>query len=70
MEGLNLRLLQGTDRDQEGVRRMREAIVRGESCRALLRNYRKNGELLWNEVVLQPLRRGCGALTPLGGVFP
>ncbi len=63
VEGLNLRLLQGTDRDQEGVRRMREAIARGESCRALLRNYRKNGELLWNEVVLQPLRGDGGALT-------
>jgi diguanylate cyclase (GGDEF)-like protein/PAS domain S-box-containing protein len=63
VEGLNLRLLQGTDRDQEGIRRMREAIARGESCRALLRNYRKNGELLWNEVVLQPLRGDGGALT-------
>jgi diguanylate cyclase (GGDEF)-like protein/PAS domain S-box-containing protein len=63
VEGLNLRLLQGTDRDQEGVRRMREAIARGESCRALLRNYRKSGELIWNEVVLQPLRGDGGALT-------
>jgi PAS domain S-box-containing protein len=38
--GSNLRLLQGTDRDQEGRRRISEALSRGEECRVLLRNYR------------------------------
>jgi two-component system cell cycle response regulator len=61
--GANLRLLQGGDQDQEGVRRLREAISAGEGCRVLLRNYRKSGELLWNEVTLQPMRGADGALT-------
>lgn len=61
--GTNLRLLQGSDRDQEGVRRLREAIAQAEPCRVLVRNYRKNGELLWNEITLQPLRDANGALT-------
>ncbi len=61
--GANLRLLQGSDRDQEGVRRMHEAVEKGEPCRALLRNYRKSGELLWNEITLQPLRDAAGVLT-------
>jgi diguanylate cyclase (GGDEF)-like protein/PAS domain S-box-containing protein len=61
--GSNLRLLQAADRDQDGRRRLREAIVRGEECRVLLRNYRKNGELLWNEMYLQPLRNAEGVLT-------
>lgn len=61
--GSNLRVLQGGDRDQEGVRRIREAVAAGEPCSVLLRNYRKSGELLWNEITLQPLRDEAGALT-------
>ncbi|HTQ36453.1 MAG TPA: diguanylate cyclase [Steroidobacteraceae bacterium] len=61
--GANLRLLQGEDRDQEGIRRLREAVARGEACRVMVRNYRRSGELLWNEVALQPLRDAAGALT-------
>ena len=65
--GSNLRLLQGADRDQEGRRKLREALARGEDCRILLRNYRKNGELLWNEMFLQPLRNDAGVLTHYAG---
>ena len=61
--GANLRLLHGSDRDQEGVRRMRQAVEAGEPCSVVLRNYRKSGELLWNEIALQPLRNSSGALT-------
>jgi diguanylate cyclase (GGDEF)-like protein/PAS domain S-box-containing protein len=65
--GSNLRLMQGADRDQEARRRLREAIARGESCRVLLRNYRKSGELIWNELYLQPLRNAAGVLTHWAG---
>jgi PAS domain S-box-containing protein/diguanylate cyclase (GGDEF)-like protein len=61
--GSNLRILQAADRDQEGRKRLREAITRGEECRVLLRNYRKNGALIWNEIFLQPLRNVDGVLT-------
>jgi diguanylate cyclase (GGDEF)-like protein/PAS domain S-box-containing protein len=64
--GSNMRLLQGADRDQEARRRLREAIARGEACRVLLRNYRKSGELIWNELYLQPLRSN-GVLTHWAG---
>lgn len=67
--GGNLRLLQGNDREQEGLRRIREALGRGEECRVLLRNYRKNGELIWNEMYLQPLRDAAGVLTHYVGYF-
>jgi diguanylate cyclase (GGDEF)-like protein/PAS domain S-box-containing protein len=60
--GTNLRMLQGEDRDQEGLRRLREAMSRGEACRVLLRNYRKSGGLLWNELYMQPMRAADGAL--------
>jgi len=41
--GRNLRFLQADDREQDGRHRLREALEKGESCRVLLRNYRKDG---------------------------
>lgn len=54
--GRDLRLLQGTDRTQEARVQLRESIAQGEGCRALLRNYRKDGTAIWLEVSVQPLR--------------
>jgi diguanylate cyclase (GGDEF)-like protein/PAS domain S-box-containing protein len=67
--GSNLRVLQGTDREQDGRRRINEALARGEECRVLLRNYRKNGELLWSEMYLQPMRGDAGEVTHYVGFF-
>src|SRR6185312_10743073 len=61
--GKNLRILQANDREQEGRQRLREAVERGETARVLLRNYRPDGSLFWNEVVLQPVRNPAGELT-------
>ncbi len=60
--GANLRMLQGADRDQEARPRIREALERGEPCRALLRNYRPDGTSYWNEMLLQPVRDDEGRL--------
>jgi diguanylate cyclase (GGDEF)-like protein/PAS domain S-box-containing protein len=65
--GKNLRMLQGADRDQEARRRLREAVAKGESCRALIRNQRKDGSQLWNEIYLVPVRDGAGELTHVIG---
>jgi diguanylate cyclase (GGDEF)-like protein/PAS domain S-box-containing protein len=60
--GQDLRRLQAWDRDQEGRSKLRSALQRGEGCRALLRNYRKDGTQFWNEMVVQPMRpAGAGA---------
>jgi PAS domain S-box-containing protein len=61
--GTNLRALQGNDREQETRQRMREAIERGEQARVLIRNYRPDGTLFWNEIVIQPVRDANGRLT-------
>jgi PAS domain S-box-containing protein len=66
--GRNCRFLQGADRDQAGLERLREAIpVGGEAC-ALLRNYRKDGSLFWMSVRISPVRDASGALTHFVGV--
>ncbi len=38
-------------------------MERGESSRVLIRNYRPDGSLFWNEILLQPLRNPEGAVT-------
>ncbi|PXW92864.1 PAS domain S-box-containing protein/diguanylate cyclase (GGDEF)-like protein [Sphaerotilus hippei] len=53
--GLNCRLLQGSDRNQPGLAQMRQALANRQGCRVLLRNYRKDGSLFWNEVTLAPI---------------
>ncbi len=61
--GTNLRVLQGNDRDQDARQRVREGLERGEPVRVLVRNYRPDGTLFWNECVIQPVRDGSGTLT-------
>jgi diguanylate cyclase (GGDEF)-like protein len=41
---------------------VRQALADGESCRALLRNYRSDGTQFWNEMVLMPLKNGSGSI--------
>ncbi|HEY7997033.1 MAG TPA: diguanylate cyclase [Steroidobacteraceae bacterium] len=63
LKGSNLRILQGTDRDQDGRVRLAEALQKGLPARVLVRNYRPDGSLFWNECVVQPVRSGKGELT-------
>lgn len=65
--GQDLRRLQGSDREQEGRAQLREAIKGGQSCRVLMRNYRKDGSQFWNEVVIQPVRGSAGTVSHLIG---
>jgi two-component system cell cycle response regulator len=65
--GRNLRLLQGDDRDQDGRHRLREALGKGEACRVLLRNYRKDGTVFWNEMTILPLLDEEGRVTHFAG---
>ncbi len=65
--GRNLRLLQAEDREQDGRHRLREALRLGESCRVLLRNFRKDGTLFWNEMSVMPLLDADGHVTHYAG---
>ncbi len=65
--GRNLRLLQAEDREQDGRHRLREAMRLGEACRVLLRNYRKDGTLFWNEMTILPLLDADGRVTHFAG---
>jgi diguanylate cyclase (GGDEF)-like protein/PAS domain S-box-containing protein len=54
--GRNLRLLQGDDREQPDIDKIRRAIAEQCDAQALLRNYRKDGSLFWNMLYVTPVR--------------
>jgi len=61
--GRNCRFLQGPETDQPGLEEVRIALREGCPGRAALRNYRKDGSLFWNELVIAPVRDEEGRLT-------
>ena len=52
--GKNCRYLQGSDRLQPEIARMREAITELKPAAVTLRNYPKDGRLFWNSIRLFP----------------
>lgn len=48
------RFLQGDDTEQEAVQQIREAIEKNQPVRTVLKNYRKDGSLFWNELSVTP----------------
>ncbi|MFC6785829.1 PAS domain-containing protein [Halobaculum halobium] len=60
--GRNCRFLQGEATRSEPVERMRAAIRNGAATTVEIRNYRRDGELFWNEVTIAPLRDDEGRI--------
>ena len=53
--GLNCRFLQGAESNQPARLPLRGALARRQPMRSLLRNFRKDGTLFWNELTLSPI---------------
>ncbi|TKD63023.1 PAS domain-containing protein [Cobetia marina] len=49
------RFLQNDDRDQPQLDNIRAALRDKRPCREILRNYRKDGSLFWNELSMTPV---------------
>lgn len=64
----NCRFLQGKDRDQEPLKKLRKCIEKGESCQATLRNYKKDGTLFWNDLYIFPITNDKGVVTNFIGI--
>ncbi|MCD8523517.1 MAG: PAS domain-containing protein [Saccharospirillaceae bacterium] len=62
------RFLQAGDRDQDGLTAIRSAIADGKSSRVVLRNYRKDGSLFWNELSISPVYNDDDQLTYYIGI--
>src|SRR4028119_1122466 len=66
--GRNCRFLQGEDHDQPALEELRTAIYEGRHRTVVLRNYRKDGTLFWNELSVYPVRDEEGHMTNFVGV--
>jgi diguanylate cyclase (GGDEF)-like protein/PAS domain S-box-containing protein len=66
--GRNCRFLQRHDSDQPALEEVREAIREGRECRVVVRNYRKNGALFWQELSISPVRDDHGRITHFVGI--
>jgi diguanylate cyclase (GGDEF)-like protein/PAS domain S-box-containing protein len=69
MIGRNCRVLQGDDRSQAGVDVVRQALREQREARVLLRNYRKDGTLFWNDFHVAPVSDDTGTLSHFVGVL-
>src|SRR6266702_4398837 len=61
--GQDCRLLQRDDRDQEGIAAIRQALSANREVSAVLRNYRKDGALFWNQLYIAPVPDADGQTT-------
>lgn len=66
--GRNCRFLQGADNDLVAREEIRYALQNARDCVVILKNYRKNGEVFWNELSISPVRDAQGKLTHFVGV--
>ena len=66
--GRNCRFLQGEDHDQPALEELRTAIHEERHCTVVLRNYRKDGTMFWNELSVYPVRNEKGHMTNFVGV--
>jgi PAS domain S-box-containing protein len=66
--GKNCRFLQAGDSQQPALDEVRLALREKRSCEVLLRNYRKDGRMFWNEFSLSPVFGQYGQLQYFVGV--
>ncbi len=53
--GRNCRFLQGQERDQEELEKIRDAIKHAKPVEVTLKNFRKSDELFYNRLSITPL---------------
>ncbi len=66
--GKNCRFLQADDHDQPALNVLRSALKQDKACVVILRNYRKDGTLFWNELSLSPIHDARGVTTHFLGI--
>lgn len=66
--GRNPRFLQGGDTEQDELGKLRAAIGAGGDYRGVLKNYRKDGSLFWNQLRMSPVFDESGILTHYVGI--
>lgn len=66
--GKNCRFLQGTDKQQPELAKLRLALKEERAITVVLRNYKKNGAKFYNELTVSPVRNAEGELISFVGI--
>lgn len=66
--GRNCRFLQRDDREQVAVKEVKEAVGKEIPITTILRNYKRNGSLFWNELTISPVKDEHGKVTNFVGI--
>lgn len=66
--GRNCRFLQRDDLDQPGLHNIRRALLAKTNGYGVVRNYRKDGSMFWNELFISPVRNESGLVTHFVGI--
>ncbi len=66
--GHNCRFLQGNDTDQKSINELRKDLRAGNRNKSVLRNYKKDGTLFWNELSISPIKNEQGNIEYFVGV--
>ena len=66
--GRNCRFLQGADTDPATIDQIRNAVREQRECQVVIKNYRKDGTMFWNELTVSPVRDTSGRVTNFIGV--
>ena len=56
------------DQNQPDLQRLQQAMAAGEECQVVLRSYRKDGSLFWNELSVSPVRDEHGIVNHFVGI--
>ncbi len=67
--GRDCRILQGDDVLQAELDNLRHAVNFRTEGSAVVRNYRKSGEMFWNDVQIAPVKNHAGVVTHFVGVL-
>jgi diguanylate cyclase (GGDEF)-like protein/PAS domain S-box-containing protein len=65
---VNCRYLQNDDREQAELKIVKKAIKEGQYCLVIVRNYRKDGTMFWNELSISPIYNENGVVTNFIGI--
>lgn len=66
--GQSLRILQGPMTEPSAIETIRTTLHKGTSCKLQICNYRKNGTLFWNQLLLSPVRDQQGVVSHYVGI--
>lgn len=65
--GRNCRFMQGKDTSQQSINKLRNGVAKQQHVRVTIKNYRKDGQPFWNDLIMSPVFDEEGVLTNFVG---